>query len=98
MSPHSPRVSTGEGSKPVELETTLSPTATESLKALGRVNQITLGTIVQGGWALLLAHYSDSNDVVLGASFSGRPAELDGVETLIGPCVTNVPVRATLRP
>src|SRR6185295_13020363 len=35
------------------------------------------------------------NDVLFGASFSGRPAEMDGVESMIGPCVTNVPVRAT---
>jgi non-ribosomal peptide synthase protein (TIGR01720 family) len=89
-----PRTST----EPVELETNLSRAATESFKALARAHQMTLGTLVQGGWALLLAHYSASNDVLFGASFSGRPAEVDGVETLIGPCVTNVPVRATFTP
>ena len=46
--------------------------------------------------ALLLAHYSDSTNVVFGAAFSGRPAELEGIETLVGPCVNNLPVRSTL--
>jgi hypothetical protein len=84
--------------EPVELETSLSRAATESLKVLARANQMTVGTLVQGGWALLLAHYSGSNDVLFGASFSGRSGELDGVEALIGPCVTNVPVRVAFTP
>ena len=40
---------------PVELETSLSRAASESLIVVARANQATLGTIVQGGWALLLA-------------------------------------------
>jgi non-ribosomal peptide synthase protein (TIGR01720 family) len=79
--------------EPVELTTSLPRPATEDLRALARANQTTLGTLIQGGWALLLSHYSGSNDVLFGASFSGRPEELHGVENLIGPCVTNVPVR-----
>jgi non-ribosomal peptide synthetase component F len=47
---------------------------------------------------LLLGHYADTRDVVFGATLSGRPEHLDGIETLIGPCVTNVPVRAKFDP
>ncbi len=85
----------GTTSRPVELVTKLPRAVTGSLVMLARANQMTLGTLTQGGWALLLAHYSACDDVLFGASFSGRPEELDGIETLIGPCVTNVPVRAT---
>jgi non-ribosomal peptide synthetase component F len=42
---------------------------------------------------LLLAHYADSDDVVFGASFSGRPAEIRGIESMVGPCVNNPPLR-----
>ncbi len=42
---------------------------------------------------MLLSHYADSDDVLFGAAFSGRPEQIDGIETMIGPCVTNVPVR-----
>ncbi|MBK9250350.1 MAG: hypothetical protein IPM70_00080 [Proteobacteria bacterium] len=41
----------------------------------------------------MLHHCSASPDVVFGASFSGRPPDLPGVSTLVGPCVTNLPVR-----
>ena len=49
-------------------------------------------------WALLLGHYAEANDVVFGAAFSGRPEQIDGIDTMIGPCVTNVPVRAKFVP
>ena len=52
----------------------------------------------KAAWALLLAHYAEARDVVFGATFSGRPEQIDGIETLIGPCVTNVPVRAKFVP
>ena len=56
--------------------------------------QVTLSSVVQASWALLLSHYSDRSDVVFGAAFSGRPPELPGIDELVGPCVNNVPVRA----
>jgi non-ribosomal peptide synthetase component F len=53
---------------------------------------------VQGAWAILLSHLSGRSEVVFGAAFSGRPAELAGVETLVGPCVNNLPVPVQLDP
>ena len=64
---------------------------TAALQALARSQHVTLSTIVQGAWSLLLSHYSGSHDVVFGAAFSGRPAEVPGIESLIGPCVNNLP-------
>jgi amino acid adenylation domain-containing protein/non-ribosomal peptide synthase protein (TIGR01720 family) len=71
---------------------------TSRLQALARSQHVTLSTIVQGAWSLLLSHYSGSADVVFGAAFSGRPAELPGIESLVGPCVNNLPVRVTTTP
>jgi len=45
---------------------------------------LTLNTVAQGAWALLLGTYSSEEDVVFGAVVSGRPAELRGVESMIG--------------
>jgi acyl carrier protein len=53
---------------------------------------------MNAAWALLLSHYSARSDVVFGASFSGRPAELRGIESLVGPCVNNLPVRIAVTP
>ncbi len=71
---------------------------TAALQSLARSQHITPSTIVQGAWALLLSHYSGSRTVVFGAAFSGRPAELPGIESLVGPCVNNLPVRVEATP
>ena len=63
-----------------------------------RVHYLTLNTLIQGAWALLLSHYSGDEDVVFGAAFPGRPPELAGIEALVGPCVTNIPVRLQVNP
>jgi non-ribosomal peptide synthetase component F len=52
--------------------------------------------VFNAAWSLLLAHYSGSTNVVFGAAFSGRPAELRGIEAMVGPCVNNLPVRTDL--
>lgn len=71
----------------------LSDAATTALKSLARRHQLTLNTVVQGGWALLLSRYSGEDDVVFGATVSGRPADLDGVEEMIGLFINTLPVR-----
>jgi non-ribosomal peptide synthase protein (TIGR01720 family) len=88
--------STGGDGPAVEALLSLPPEPTAALQALARTRQITQSTVVQGAWALLLGHLSGQHDVVFGAAFSGRPAELSGVESLVGPCVNNLPVRVRL--
>jgi amino acid adenylation domain-containing protein len=72
----------------------LSVAATEKLKSFARQYQITLNTLVQGAWALLLSRYSGEDDVVFGANTSGRPVNLPGVESAVGLYVNTLPVRA----
>ncbi len=66
---------------------------TESLRSLARQHQLTLNTIVQGAWALLLSRYSGETDVVFGTVVSGRPPELSGIEEMVGPFINLLPVR-----
>lgn len=70
----------------------LSVAATEKLKSFARQYQITLNTLVQGAWALLLSRYSGEDDVVFGANTSGRPV-IPGVESAVGLYVNTLPVR-----
>jgi hypothetical protein len=79
-----------------EISCRLSEENTADLQRFSRSNQLTLSTVVQGAWALLLSHYSDQDDVVFGAAFSGRPPEIPGIEGMVGPCVNNLPVRVRL--
>src|ERR1043165_18048 len=53
-------------------------------QAFTRKHQVTLNTVAQGMWALLLSRYSGEEDVLFGGVVSGRPAELAGCETMVG--------------
>ena len=79
-----------------EQQVRLSVELTDQLKAFARRNQLTLNTVMQGAWAFLLSRYSGESDVVFGATFSGRPAELVGVESMVGLFINTLPVRVRL--
>ncbi len=54
---------------------------------------ITLYTILQTAWGIVLAKYNNTNDVVLGSVVSGRPPEIEGIENTVGLFINTVPVR-----
>ncbi|WP_344820456.1 amino acid adenylation domain-containing protein [Actinoplanes cyaneus] len=84
--------------RPGKLERELPREVTERLTALARERQVTLNTIVQAGWAVLLAHLTGRTDVVFGTTVSGRPAQVAGVEDMIGFFINTLPVRVPLDP
>ncbi len=77
---------------------TLPSEMTTALQTLARQQQVTLNTITQGAWALLLSHYSGESDVVFGLTVSGRPFSLAGAEYIIGPFLNTLPMRVQLPP
>ena len=87
----------GEPESPHHQEIRLSPTLMQTLHALVREQHLTLNTLAQGCWALLLSRYSGESDVVFGATVSGRPPELAGAETMIGLFINTLPVRVEFR-
>jgi amino acid adenylation domain-containing protein len=80
-----------------EMVTWLAAETTAALGAFARQHQLTLNTLVQGAWALLLSRYSGEEDVVFGATVSGRPADLVGSEAMIGLFINTLPVRVQAR-
>ncbi|MEI4533137.1 non-ribosomal peptide synthetase [Pseudomonas aeruginosa] len=76
----------------------LDATATARLRDFARRHQVTLNTLVQAGWALLLQRYTGQHTVVFGATVSGRPADLPGVENQVGLFINTLPVVVTLAP
>jgi non-ribosomal peptide synthetase component F/NRPS condensation-like uncharacterized protein len=76
----------------------LSQSATTQLQALAGQHRLTLNTLLQGIWAVLLSRYGDCHDVVFGITVSGRPAELVGVEKMVGLCINTLPVRIQFSP
>ncbi|BAZ54103.1 amino acid adenylation domain-containing protein [Nostoc sp. NIES-4103] len=76
----------------------LSNKETAALQSFARQQQLTLNTIVQGAWAILLSRYSGENDIVFGGVVSGRPTTLAGVESMVGVFINTLPVRVSLNP
>jgi amino acid adenylation domain-containing protein/non-ribosomal peptide synthase protein (TIGR01720 family) len=85
---------TPAGDKDYQVSTIqFSESETASLQSFARQNRLTLNTLLQGAWDLLLAHLSGSNDVVYGTTVSGRPPSLPGSESILGMFINNLPVR-----
>ncbi len=71
----------------------LSEELTTSLTAYGRERHVTLNTLVQAAWGVLLSSYSGRKDVAFGSVVSGRPSEVAGIEQMVGLFINTVPVR-----
>ena len=84
---------TGQGVDYEGQQRQLSETTSERLQDLARSKRLTVGTLIQGVWTLLLSRYSGKSDVVIGITSSGRPADLKGVESMVGHFVNTLPVR-----
>jgi amino acid adenylation domain-containing protein len=81
-----------------EQEIHLSSETTLALQTLARQHQLTLNTLLQGSWAILLSRYSGEEDLVFGTVVSGRPTELAGSETMIGLFINTLPSRIQATP
>ncbi|MEV7463438.1 amino acid adenylation domain-containing protein [Streptomyces rubiginosohelvolus] len=75
----------------------LDATLRERLQGLARSADVTLNTVIQFAWGLLLARHTGREDVVFGATVSGRPPEIEDVETMTGLFINTLPVRVDLR-
>jgi len=80
------------------LDCWMSEEGTEELRTVARSYGLTLNTLVQGAWALLLSQYSGRRDLVFGATVSGRQSSLPGVEAMVGLFINTLPVRVQVSP
>ncbi|MGW5532529.1 condensation domain-containing protein, partial [Streptomyces xanthochromogenes] len=75
---------------------TLDADVSARLRGTAKEAGLTVNTILQGAWALLLSRYGGGDDVVFGTTVSGRPAELPGVTTMVGLFINTLPTRARI--
>ena len=92
------RAQQGQREEFAEQELMLAADLTRELQGLARQYHLTLSTIVQGAWALLLNRYTRASDLIFGVTVSGRPAVLPGVESMIGLFINTLPLRVRLSP
>ncbi|MDB6104870.1 MAG: non-ribosomal peptide synthetase, partial [Gammaproteobacteria bacterium] len=83
---------------PETLISKLPQTTTARLVAMARTHGLTLNTVVQGAWAILLSRLTGRQDVVFGGTVSGRSADIPGIESMVGLFINTLPVRVQVRP
>lgn len=71
----------------------LNETLVNDLQTLGSARQMTTSTLLRTAWSLVLAHYTERDDVLYGAVVSGRPGEIEDVDAIVGLFINTVPVR-----
>ncbi|CCK30419.1 hypothetical protein BN159_6040 [Streptomyces davaonensis JCM 4913] len=96
VAPGAPAADTG--AMPGLTHVTLSESATAALSATAREHGLTLNTVVQGVWALLLSVLTGRDDVVFGQTVHGRPPKLPGADSVVGLLMNAVPVRVRIDP
>ncbi|MFD3592555.1 amino acid adenylation domain-containing protein [Nocardia sp. NPDC058640] len=100
LSGHQPTVLTAAVTPPTELADghgmcaiDLSPEQAHELATAAAANDVTVNTLFQAAWGLVLAGAVGRDDVVFGAVVSGRPPQLDGVDGMVGLFANTIPVR-----
>ncbi|GAB08128.2 putative non-ribosomal peptide synthetase, partial [Gordonia amarae NBRC 15530] len=83
---------------PRDYETRLDPETTSLLESVAREHGSTLATVVQVAWAVLVSRLTGNRVVTFGETVSGRPADLDGVETMVGLFINTLPAVVDVDP
>lgn len=71
----------------------LSKESTKKLKVISAKYGVTVNTIIETAWGIVLQHYNNRNDVVFGKVVSGRDVEIDGINDAVGLFINTIPVR-----
>ncbi|MBN2862737.1 MAG: amino acid adenylation domain-containing protein [Bacteroidales bacterium] len=75
------------------LDFAISREMMEQVTKMSARYSITLNTVFQGIWGLILQSYNNTEDAVFGAVVSGRPGDIAGIEAMVGLFINTVPVR-----
>jgi amino acid adenylation domain-containing protein len=72
---------------------TLDASSSARVRAFAQEQRVTLSTLANAAWALLLSHYGGTSDVVFGTTVSGREDGVPGVEGMVGMLIATLPTR-----
>lgn len=86
------------GGEPATMRTSLPAELTRRMADTARHRRITVATLVQCAWGLVLNQTTGRDDVLFGVAVTGRPPELVGVERMVGLFVNTLPVRMGIDP
>ncbi|MEV6659987.1 amino acid adenylation domain-containing protein [Nocardia fluminea] len=95
--PRSPDSAAAPRQRPIGLRVPLTADVATALADNARQHGLTMNTVLQGAWAMVLADHFGRTDVAFGTVVSGRPADLAGVGGMVGLFSNTVPVRVSLK-
>ncbi|MGQ3482117.1 amino acid adenylation domain-containing protein, partial [Paenibacillus sp. TY11] len=78
---------------PEQLTLELDSTCSEAMHRIAKQQWVTINTLIQSIWGLILQKYNNNEDVIFGSVVSGRPTDINGVENTIGLFINTIPVR-----
>ncbi len=93
-----PHASSEQHGVPGEVDIALPAALIGALDTVVTRHGVTMNTVVQAAWGILLSRLLSRRDVVFGATVSGRPPQLSGVESMLGLFINTVPVRVRMDP
>ncbi|KZE78885.1 non-ribosomal peptide synthetase [Paenibacillus elgii] len=82
-----------EGYGPGEWSCGLGKSLTERMNRTAKKHQVTVNTLMQTAWGVVLQKYNNNGDAVFGSVVSGRPSDIQGVEGIVGLFINTIPVR-----
>ncbi len=88
----------GSDDAPIEIDVPAAPSLIDTVTDLAHTLGVTVNTVVQAAWGILLSRSTSRSDVVFGATVSGRPPQLEGVEETLGLFINTIPVRLRTDP
>jgi thioesterase domain-containing protein/aryl carrier-like protein len=62
------------------------------LQTFAASRKVTLNTLVQAAWTLLLHEYTGADDIAFGVTVSGRSVDFPGIERVMGMCINTLPL------
>jgi amino acid adenylation domain-containing protein len=90
--------SKGQAEAYANQELVLPEAVSGPLQQLVRQHHLTMSTLIQGVWAIILSRYSNELEVVFGTTVSGRAAPLEDMENMVGLFINTLPLRVKVRP
>ena len=90
---HAPKLSGSDGNRSGIQEIKLSTEITSALRSMAKENGLTLATIMQGAWAILLSRYSGESRCCFGVVCSNRRGTIEAADDVIGLCINTLPMR-----
>src|SRR5262249_40138839 len=95
MAPHDP----GRAAlAPEQMTCSLDRPLSAALVRQARSQAVTLNTVIQTAWGILLGRLTGRDEVVFGVTVAGRPPEIAGIENMVGLFINTVPLRIALSP